>query len=88
MISWLRADSSGTRAYVQARSRAAGGALGPVQSLSSTTGTASSPSFAVAPDGRAAFAWVQTSASGTIVHARARAAGGTLSAVQNLTPVV
>lgn len=88
VISWLREGANG-REYLQARARAAGGTLSPaVQSISATTADVTSPSFAVAPDGRATFAWVARYSSGTIVHTRTRAADGTLAATQNLSPVV
>lgn len=68
---------------IQARVRAAGGALGPVQTLSAVGRTVFSPQVGVDPGGNAVFVW-ENRTMGTI-QARARAVGGGLSPVQTLS---
>jgi hypothetical protein len=77
---------------IQARARAAAGALSPVQniSLSGTHGDGGGGAraqVAVDPTGDAVFSWVYTEAYTypQEVQARARSAAGALSPIQNLT---
>jgi hypothetical protein len=77
---------------IRARARTAAGALGATQTLSPPGQNADVPGVAVDPDGDAVFVWMATDAAGGCgpptsfrIAARARAADGTLSAVQTLS---
>jgi hypothetical protein len=83
VFTWLRSDGTDLRA--QTRVRDAGGALSPIQNLTAPGQSATDPQLAVDPGGDAIFTWVRS--DGTVLRAqtRARAAGGTLSQIQNLS---
>jgi hypothetical protein len=83
IVTWYRFD--GSRYRVQARTRSAGGTLGPVETLSPESTSAQNPRVAIAPDRTAIFTWAASNAS-IQVQAVARAATGELSEVQTLSP--
>jgi uncharacterized protein YheU (UPF0270 family) len=86
-------DCSGSGCFrIQARTRSAGGALGPVETLSAPGKHASIPQVAVDPNGNAVFVWQRpdetTGCGGSgcyQIKARARSAAGVLSATQTLS---
>jgi hypothetical protein len=80
---WRRFD--GTEYIIQSRVRFASGALGPIQTLSDPGQDAFDPQVAVDPAGDAIFAWRRSDGSNFRIQARARSAGGSLSAVQTLS---
>lgn len=80
---WIAAGTSGAPGAVLTRRRAAGGALGAIQTLSAPGAFARAPRVAVDPAGNAVFAWeTQGSGGATTIYVRRRAAGGTLSTVR------
>jgi hypothetical protein len=83
IFAWRRGD--GSNWIVQARRRAADGTLSGVQNLSVAGQNAGHPQLAVDPNGNAVFVWDRSDGLNLIVQARARAADGTLSAVQSLS---
>jgi hypothetical protein len=83
VFAWRRSDGTNTR--IQARERSAAGALSAVQTLSKGGQNAVLPQVAVDDAGDAVFAWAVIDSSGSRIQARARAAGGALSAVQDVS---
>ena len=83
VFTWLRSD--GTDYRIQARARSATGTLSAVQTLSAPGQSASRPQVAVDADGDAVFTWLRFDGAKYRIQARARSAGGTLSAVQTLS---
>ncbi len=84
VFTWLRFDSALVYA-VQARARSAAGNLGTLQTLSPSGNITAIPEVAVDTDGDAVFTWQHSDGTNTRTQARARSAGGTLSAVQTLS---
>jgi hypothetical protein len=82
VFTWIGGTASDFR--VKARARSTAGALGAVQTLSST-GVADAPQVAVDADGDAVFAWVRHDGVNYRIQARARSATGALGAVQTLS---
>ncbi len=83
VFTWRRLDGADYR--VQARARSAGGVLSAVQTLSAAGQDAFAPQVAVDADGDAVFTWWRSDGASYRVQARARSAGGALSAVQTLS---
>ena len=83
VFGWTRFDGSTTLAQV--RTRTAAGTLSAVQNLSGEGGAASEAEVDVDDGGDAVFTWVRSAGANETVQARARTAGGALSAVQNLS---
>jgi hypothetical protein len=83
VFTWQRSDGVNNR--VQARARAATGALSVVQNLSDPGADADLPEVAVDADGDAVFTWRRFDGANARIQARARSATGTLSAVQNVS---
>jgi hypothetical protein len=82
---WER-DISGVR-RIQARARSAAGTLSPVQTLSDAGHDAHEGGVAVDADGDAVFTWKLEDGVDTRIQTMARSAAGTLSAVQDLSPL-
>jgi hypothetical protein len=90
IFTWARLDGSKPSFppccfLVQARKRSAGGALGPVQTLSAAGRNAGDPQVGIDGDGDAIFTWVRNDGSNARIQARKRTAGGALTAVQTLS---
>jgi hypothetical protein len=85
VFAWERWDGSSWR--VQMRTRGAGGALGPVQAVSSSSPINHPPLVGVDADGDAVFAWSRYDGANFRVQLRARTAAGVLSSVQTVSPV-
>ena len=91
IFTWTRLD--GTDPFpppfccflVQARKRTAGGALGPVQTLSAAGRNAGEPQVGIDGNGNAIFTWSRNDGSNARIQARKRTAGGALTAVQTLS---
>jgi hypothetical protein len=83
VVVWERFD--GTNQRVQARVRSAGGGLSAVQTLSAAGHDAVLPQVGVDPGGDAVVVWPRHDGTNYRVQARARAAGGTVSAIQTLS---
>lgn len=84
---WRRFDTLDDHFRVQARRRGADGSLGAVQTLSAAQGNAANPQVALDAAGNAYFTWTRRDEDAfDIVQARRRSAGGSLGAVQPLTP--
>jgi hypothetical protein len=86
VFTWER--FSGTIWRIQARARAAGGTLSPVQVLSAGPNNAFDPQLGVDAAGDAVFTWWRVDGGATRVQARARDAGGVLAATQDLTGAI
>jgi hypothetical protein len=84
IVTWFRHD--GTWYRVEARTRSAGGSVGPVETLSPEGASASFPRVAIAPDRTAIFTWAR-GGTNIRVQAVARSATGELSDVQTLSAV-
>ncbi len=84
VLTWLRFDGENFR--VEARTRSAAGALGPVQILSRAGESASTPQVAINADGDAAFTWQRSDGTDLRIQGRTRSAAGALGAVQTLSP--
>jgi hypothetical protein len=76
VFTWFRSDGANYR--VQARARAAAGALSPVQTLSNPGRDAFGPHVAVDAGGDAVFAWRRSDGANYLVEARSRSAAGAL----------
>ena len=89
IFTWYRFDGSNPPSCcfrVQARRRAAGGALGSILTLSAAGRNASAPQVGIDGNGNAIFTWAQLDGSERLrIQARKRSAGGALSAVQTLS---
>ena len=83
VFTWTRWDGANYR--IQARARAANGALSPVQTLSGAGQDAGEPQVAIDADGDAVFAWTRLDGTNNRIQARGRTAAGSLSAVQTLS---
>jgi hypothetical protein len=83
VVVWQRND--GTNDRIQARTRFANGALGPVQNLSAAGENAEQPQVAADRDGNAVIVWRFGGASDYRIQARTRAMDGTLGPVQTLS---
>ena len=83
VFTWQRSDGANFR--IQARVRSPAGALTAVQTLSDPGQNAGAPQVAVDPGGDAVFTWSRFDGANFRIQARARSAGGALSAVQNLS---
>lgn len=81
---WAGDDETGT-SRISTRTRLANGTLSAVQRLSAAGGDATDPRLAVDPDGNAVFVWQRWDGVYWRVQARARSAGGALSAVHTLS---
>lgn len=89
IFTWARSDGTDPGACctrIQARRRAAGGALGTVQTLSAPGQSASTPEVAVNDAGNAVFTWRRFDGTAQRVQARARTAAGALGSIQTLSP--
>jgi hypothetical protein len=84
MVTWYRFDGSWYR--VEARTRTAGGSLGPVETLSPEGAGAQFPQVVIAPDRTAIFIWTRGDGTSIRVQAVARSATGELSDVRTLSP--
>ena len=84
VITWQRSD--GTNVRIQARQLSTDNTLTAVQDLSAPGQDASAPQVSVADEGDAVFTWLQFNGTIDRVQARARAADGTLSPVQVISP--
>jgi hypothetical protein len=84
VFTWAQSDGANMR--IQARARAADGTLGPVQTLSAAGQDAANPQIGVDTGGDAVFTWARSDGTNVRIQARARAADGTLGAVQRLSP--
>ncbi len=83
VFAWRLFD--GTNQVIQGRVRSAAGAVGALLSLSAAGQNAFNPQVAIDDDGDAVFTWERSDGVNQRVEARARAAGGSLSAVQLLS---
>jgi hypothetical protein len=84
VFTWLR--SNGQDFVAQTRARSDAGTLSKVNNLSAAGQDARSPQVAVnVANGNEVFTWERSDGTDTRVQGRARSAGGTLSAVQNLS---
>jgi hypothetical protein len=77
--------ANGGNDRIQARFRAAGGALSPVQNISGTDGDALSPQVVMDPQGRALIVWKEFEGSDQSIKVRRRSAAGTLGTIQTLS---
>jgi hypothetical protein len=85
VFTWVRSDGINQDHWIQARARSAAGTLSPVQDLSDPDHNGLPSQVAVDGDGDAVFTWSRSDGENFRVQARARSAGGTLSAVQTLS---
>ena len=86
MFAWTQGDPATGRTRVQARSRSAGGALGPVANLSDGARNEGEAKVAVDRDGDAVFDWLVLDASfRASVQARSRSRKGTFGPVVALS---
>ncbi len=83
VITWHRPVGSDQR--VQAVARSAAGVLSAVQTLSAPGQPSGDPQVAVDDDGNAVFTWVRFDGANNRIQARARSAGGALTAVETLS---
>ena len=84
--SYVWAFDNGVDSRIQTRDRSAGGALGPVATLSPPGQTCSEPRVAVRPAGRKVFTWRCGGLGSQQVKLRTRSATGVLGATQNISP--
>jgi hypothetical protein len=84
VVVWKQFD--GTNWIIEARARAAGGALGPVQPLSSPGQNADVPQVAIDPTGKALLVWRRFNGTNQIIELRQRAPNGALSTVRQISP--
>jgi hypothetical protein len=90
IFTWARFDGSNPTfppccRLVQTRKRSAGGALGPIQTLSAAGRSAAEPQVAVEGDGDAVFTWDRSDGTNSRIQARRRTAAGALSSIQTLS---
>src|SRR5204862_456629 len=83
VVVWRRFDGSNYR--VQARARTPGGAWSAIQTLSDPGQNAAAPQVGVDSAGDAVVVWRRFDGTNYRVQARARAAGGAVSAIQTLS---
>ena len=83
---WTQGDRATGKTRVHTRSRAAGGALGPIRDLDADTRNADEPKVAVDADGDTVFAWLSFDANArAAVRSRSLPRGGTLGPVADLS---
>ena len=86
---WTLADRATGHYRVQTRSRAAGGALGPVVELDAAGRDSDEAKLAVDPDGDTVFAWLSFDGDArAVARSRALSRGGTLGPVGDLSAAV
>ncbi|HXD55909.1 MAG TPA: PKD domain-containing protein [Solirubrobacteraceae bacterium] len=88
-VAWVGEDQASKKQTVLEADRPAGGAFGPVQSVSDpsleTTAGPQSPTLAIGPGGETLIAWIRYQEPSR-VEAAARPAGGTFAAQQPISP--
>jgi microcompartment protein CcmK/EutM len=84
VVVWTRSDGNHDR--IQVRRRSVSGSLSAVQTLSAVGGDAFGPQVAVGANGNAVVVWERYNGTDNRIQVRRRAAGGSLTAVQNLSP--
>jgi hypothetical protein len=81
---WRRSD--GTKQRIETVTRTADGALSPVRRISKGGQDAVEPHVGVDQDGNAVFAWTRFDGTNDRVQTRTLSAGGTLGAIQSISP--
>jgi hypothetical protein len=83
VVTWYRFDGANFR--VQVRARSSGGTVSAVQTLSAAGQDATNPQVGVDLAGEGLVVWPRSDGSFQRIQARARTAGGTVSATQTLS---